>query len=304
MITDGRRHGQETRAHDDREPRPGPASFNEHAARELDTCGRLLREQQANPFRVNAYLRAAKTLRALDRDAREILDREGVDGLQALPGIGRGLAAAIEELARTGRLSRLDRLRGATDPEALFRSVPGIGPTLSHAIHEALQIDTLEALELAAHDGRLEAVPGVGPRRGAAIRASLAAMLGRRPRRRPATSPGVAALLDVDREYRERAARAELPTVAPRRFNPDGAAWLPVLHAERGDWHFTALFSNTARAHELGRTHDWVVVYFYDGDHEEGQHTIVTETSGSLEGRRVVRGRERECADYYRSRSE
>jgi putative hydrolase len=38
-----------------------------------------------------------------------------------------------------------------------------------------------------------------------------------------------------------------------------------------------------------------VVVYFYDGDHREGQHTIVTETSGPLAGLRVVRGREAEC---------
>jgi hypothetical protein len=30
----------------------------------------------------------------------------------------------------------------------------------------------------------------------------------------------------------------------------------------RGAWHFTALFSNTARAHELRRTRDWVVLYF------------------------------------------
>jgi DNA polymerase (family X) len=67
---------------------------------------------------------------------------------------------------------------------------------------------------------------------------------------------------------------------------------LPVLHTERDIWHFTALYSNTARAHELGRTDDWVVVYYYDGDHQEGQCTGVTETHGALAGNRVVRGRE------------
>ena len=44
-----------------------------------------------------------------------------------------------------------------------------------------------------------------------------------------------------------------LTTIAPRRFNPEGKSWLPVMHTRRGAWHFTALFSNTARAHELGR---------------------------------------------------
>jgi putative hydrolase len=71
------------------------------------------------------------------------------------------------------------------------------------------------------------------------------------------------------------------------------------MHENVGGWHFTALFSNTARAHELKRTRDWVVIYFYNDHHEEGQHTVVTETSGPLAGKRVVRGRETECRAYY-----
>ena len=105
----------------------------------------------------------------------------------------------------------------------------------------------------------------------------------------------MATLLDVDREYRAGAHTGALPTIAPRRFNPRNEAWLPVLHTRRGDWHFTALYSNTARAHELGRTRDWVVLYFHDEDHAERQRTVVTEQRGPLRGRRVVRGREKEC---------
>ena len=44
---------------------------------------------------------------------------------------------------------------------------------------------------------------------------------------------------------------------------------------------------------------DWVVIYFYDDSHEEGQHTVVTETRGPLTGQRVVRGRETECRAWY-----
>ena len=292
-----RERGTESR----RAGKVGPTPFNMEAAEFLRESGLLLRQQEANPFRVNAYLRAATTLESLDRDVREILEHDGLDGLLRLPGIGQGLAAAIEEIARTGSLSRLDRLRGTTEPAALFQTVPGIGPALSQVIHDRLHIDTLEALELAAHDGRLLTVPGVGERRVAAIRAGLAALLGRKAgRRRSETDgPSAAVLLDVDREYREKAAAEKLPRVTPRRFNPEAEAWLPILHTDRGAWHFTALYSNTARAHELERTHDWVIVYFYDGDHREGQHTIVTETHGALKGRRVVRGREAECAEVY-----
>lgn len=283
----------------------GPIAFNVEAARLLRDMATLLSDQQANPFRVNAYRRAAETLESMDCDARQILRDEGRAGLVRLPFIGQGLAAAIEAIAETGRLPQLERLRGTMDPERLFQRVPGIGPALAHRIHSALDVDTLEGLELASHDGRLDDVPGIGERRGAAIRANLASLL-RRPG--PAMdlneqTPSAATLLDVDSEYLEKAAAGRLSTVAPRRFNPEGRPWLPILHTQRDGWHFTALFSNTARAHELGRTRDWVVIYFYDDDHREGQHTIVTETRGPLEGRRVIRGREAECAALYRSKA-
>jgi putative hydrolase len=272
-------------------------SFNERAGRTLRDCAELLRRQNANPFRVNAYVRAAQTLESLSTDVRDILRDDGVDGLMQLPAIGRGLAASIAEIARTGRLSQVDRLRDSADPEAVFQTVPGIGPLLAHEIHDSLQAETLEALEVAAHDGRLVNVRGIGPRRAEAVRSSLAALLGRARAGRPmvANAPSIELLLDVDREYRDRVAGDSLPKIAPKRFNPEGRAWLPILHTDRQGWHFTALFSNTARAHELHRTNDWVVLYFYDDDHREGQNTIVTETYGPLKGERVVRGREAEC---------
>ncbi|MDX1385139.1 MAG: helix-hairpin-helix domain-containing protein, partial [Thermoanaerobaculia bacterium] len=246
---------------------------------------------------------AADTVRELDTPAAEILESRGREGLVALPAIGHGIAAAIDELVHSGGWSLLDRLRGATDPERVLRSLPGIGPVLAHRLHEELHVDTLESLEVAAHDGRLEKVDGVGARRAEAIRGALALRLARDlgPGRRSRLRPAVSTLLHVDAEYRRLAASGELARIAPRRFNPSGEAWLPVGHFDRDGWHLTALFSNTARAHQLGRTHDWVVIYHYDGDHNEGLDTVVTETSGPLTGRRVVRGREMECEAWARS---
>lgn len=280
-------------------------SLNARCADRLREAADLLHSQGANPFRVAAYRKAAATVLELPEDIQSIIDRAGLPGLEALPNVGRGIAAALLEMTRTGRWTQLERLRGSADPVQLLTAVPGLGHRLAERIHEELHVDTLEALELAAHDGRLESVPGVGPRRAAAIRANLQAMLSRsRPHRTVAATgkteePPVAMLLDVDREYRRRAADGDLPTIAPRRFNPSGEAWLPVLHTTREPWHFTALFSNTAQAHQLGRTRDWVVLYFYDDEHAEGQHTVVTETHGPLTGMRVVRGREVECRSHY-----
>ncbi|MEE4146521.1 MAG: helix-hairpin-helix domain-containing protein [Halieaceae bacterium] len=279
-----------------------PNAANSLIAERLNEYADVLEQQQANRFRIAAYRRAARTVAALEEDLGDIYRRGGSKALIELENIGSGIAGAIAELLRTGRWSRLERLRGALDPERIFQSVPGIGPRLAALIHDELDIDTLEELELAAHDGRLRRLPGISEKRERMIRGGLAALLARP---RPAlqtdqmAGPRVDELLDVDREYRDKASRGELATIAPRRFNPERRPWLPVMHSRRGNWLFTALFSNTARAHELHRTDDWVVIYFYDGDHNEGQHTVVTETSGPLRGRRVVRGREAECRDFY-----
>jgi hypothetical protein len=279
---------------------------NRRIAMLLREAADLLADQGGNPFRVGAYRRAADTLERLPEPVRALFEAKGRDALIALPGIGQGIASAVAEVLVTGRWSQLERLRGDAEPEKTLQSVPGIGPDLARQIHEALHIDSLEALENACRDGSIEQVPGIGQRRAAGICASLTWMLDRkRAIRRPtplaprADGPAIDLLLDVDQEYREKAAAGKLPTIAPKRFNPGGEAWLPVLHGRRGGWHFTALYSNTARAHELGRTRDWVVIYFYDDRHAEGQHTVVTETRGPLAGKRVVRGREPECRTHY-----
>jgi hypothetical protein len=284
---------------------PQPRFENEQIAAWLRQAAEILQVQGANPFRVSAYRKAADTVLRSGRSLRELLAQSGVAGLDALPGVGAGIASAIAEMLQTGHWTQLERLRGSLDPVSLFQIVPGVGPELAQRIHDALDVDTLEALEAASHDGRLESVSGVGKRRAAMIRAALAELLDRSRLRRRAPSavedvePSVELLLDIDREYREKAESGGLPTIAPRRFNPEGRAWLPVLHTSRGEWHFTALFSNTARAHELKRTQDWVVLYFYDHQHVEKQRTVVTESRGPLAGRRVVRGREAECRAHY-----
>ncbi len=270
----------------------------------------LLQAQGANPFRVSAYRKAADAVVQLPEDLAALFEREGVEGLDAIPGVGRGISSAISEMLITGRWGQLERLRGSINPLQVFQTVPGIGEELARRIHDTLHVDSLEALEAAAHDGRLAEVPGIGPRRAAALRATLTTMLDRTRRRFRAAAergpePPATLLLDIDREYREKAEAGRLPTIAPKRFNPEGRSWLPVLHADRGGWHFTALYSNTAKAHELGMTRDWVVIYFDHDDHQaQSQHTVVTETRGPLVGRRVVRGRERDCREYYLGQAE
>jgi predicted flap endonuclease-1-like 5' DNA nuclease len=278
-----------------------PHTFNEIAAERLREAASLLAHQDDNPFRVGAYRRAANTVSALDVDLRELLDAGGIKALEAISGIGKRIAGGLAELARTGRWTYLERLRGSCEPCDVFRAIPGVGPIFAKRLHETLHVETLEQLEAALHEKSADAVPGIGPRRLAILRAALDQMLRRirAVRTAPADEPPVAVLLDVDREYRTKAETDQLRKIAPKRFNPKNEVWLPILHTVRDRWHFTALFSNTARAHELGKVQDWVVLYFHSDRGGEAQRTIVTETRGVLAGERVVRGRERECLSVY-----
>ncbi len=275
---------------------------NSEMASRLEELARVLEDQDANPFRVKAYHTAAQTIREWREPVAELARRQGIAGLrEELPGIGERLGQTVYQLAMTGQLPMLARLRGEAEPVEVLASVIGIGPTTARRIHERLGIHTLEELEMAAHDGRLERL-GIGPKRLHGVRDALAGRLGRAGRRQPAEDasvPDIAEVLDVDEEYRQKAASGSLPRIAPRRFNPTHEAWLPVLHTQRGDRHYTVLFSNTARAHELGRTADWVVMFF-DGKGGERQCTVVTGARGALRGRRVVAGRNGECLQYYR----
>jgi len=140
-------------------------SLNTQIAMKFQEMSDLLLQQGANPFRIKAYRQAAVTLSELGQDVAEIFQQEGNKGLEALPGIGRGIATAIAEIVTTGRWAQLERLRGSLDPSQLFQTVPGIGPELAAKIHDELHIDTLEALEIAAYDGSLKKLKDIGSRR-------------------------------------------------------------------------------------------------------------------------------------------
>lgn len=287
----------------------GEQPTNDEIAQILERIAGLLEAQDANVHRVRAYREGAERVRAA-RESLAGLVKEGREKeLLEMPAIGEGLGNLIFEYVRSGRSGLLERLQGEVEPEALFTQIPGIGPELAHQVVVELDVRTLQELEQAAHDGRLAAVKGFGPNRVQMVRVNLAGILSRAAQRRtqelerPEMQPAVELLLALDAEYRRLAEAGELPTVAPRRFNPKNEAWLPILEGNAQGWQFSILYSNTARAHELGKTRDWVVI-FYRRDGREDQVTVVTEYEGPLAGKRVVRGREEECQEYYESQDE
>lgn len=284
---------------------------NTAIASELEAIADLLDITGTNAFRVRAYRQGAQQVMQAGEPLADLVMKGGQEHLTDLPGIGHGLAGVIAEYVKTGRTGLHQELLSEISPEDAFRRLPGIGDGLARRMVETLGIATLAELERASYDGRLARVKGFGKRRVEMIRATLAGMLGGSALKRAGTvagadtsraqRPKVDLLLDIDREYRRKAAEGRLRTIAPRRFNPEGKPWLPVMGVRKEGWDFTVLYSNTPRAHELGKIHDWVVIY-YDQEGREGRATVVTARLGRLGEQRVVRGRERESLEYYLSR--
>lgn len=145
---------------------------NEEVARLLEAHAEALGLERANPYRVRAYQRAARSIAAHPRPVAQMV-AAGED-LRAIPGVGEGLAKTVAELVATGRLPdakpRVDPGRKA-DAQAHRKPPPpaaaelsrleNLGPKRAAALAEA-GFATLEDVERAAREGRLRGLPGFG----------------------------------------------------------------------------------------------------------------------------------------------
>lgn len=144
----------------------------------------LLRSGETNPYRMQAYLHAAANVRALREPLAVAYAARGREALTEVPGIGDNLSAHLAQYIETGRTGLRDRLMTAADPAALLATLPAISPRLAQRFVDELGIGSLAELERAALDGRLGALPGIGPRTVEAVRLQVNSVLNRSARRR------------------------------------------------------------------------------------------------------------------------
>jgi DNA polymerase (family 10) len=145
----------------------GSAVDRSTAATVLAEIATLLELQGANRFKVRAYAGAA---RALERAAGSLHGLIATGTLGDIEGIGPATRSVIEELAATGASAYHEELQTRT-PLGLLEllRVPGLGAAKVRTLQDELGIDTLDALETAAREGRLLRLKGFGPRVQAAV---------------------------------------------------------------------------------------------------------------------------------------
>jgi DNA polymerase (family 10) len=157
----------------------GPVK-NFELARLFGEMAALLEVRGESVFRVRAYHRAAQAMETLGEDVAATAAR---GALTSLPGIGRDLAARIQEYLATGTIGQLDTLRDGLPAGLLgLLEVRGLGPRTARRLWEVLGIDSVERLEEACRTGQVLAVPGVRETTRRKLLASIARITAARAR--------------------------------------------------------------------------------------------------------------------------
>jgi len=154
---------------------------NNEIADRLDAFAALLELGDANPYTARAYRRAAETIRDAPAAVAELV-RSG--RVRELRGIGPGIEARLRELVETGEIAELAELEGELAPDLVgLGRYLGLSAKRSVELGRALGVRTADELRAAAADGRLQAVPGIGPKTEARLLEALAREGEPRPRR-------------------------------------------------------------------------------------------------------------------------
>lgn len=119
----------------------------------------LLEIKDENIFKIRAYRRAAMNLESLPEEIEAVAAR---GGLAELAGIGKDLAAKIQQALETGRMEYLEELRAAIPRGVVeLMAIPGVGPKTAKLLFQQLQVDSVERLEALALQGQLLGLPGI-----------------------------------------------------------------------------------------------------------------------------------------------
>jgi DNA polymerase (family 10) len=149
---------------------------NDAIARRFYRLAALMEIRGDDPFRWRSYRNAAEAIEVWPKPLQEIAAKDGVAGLQEIPGVGKAIANKVIELLERGSFDAWDRLTAET-PETILdlTEIPGIGPKTAALLHQRFKVSSLDELKLFVAGGGLDMVDGIGPKTAEKIKEALAA---------------------------------------------------------------------------------------------------------------------------------
>lgn len=147
---------------------------NEEIARRFHRLSALMEIRGDDPFRLRSYRNAAEAIEVWQTPLKEIADKEGVAGLQTIPGVGKAIAGKVMDLLERGTFDAWERLIKETPESVLdLTEIPGIGPKTAALLHERFKVSSLPELKTFVAEGGLDLVDGIGPKTAEKIMEAL-----------------------------------------------------------------------------------------------------------------------------------
>src|SRR5215510_3839281 len=138
---------------------------NDAIAHRFHRLAALMEVRGDDPFRWRSYRNAAEAIEVWPTPLKEIAEKEGVAGLQEIPGVGKAIAGKVIELLNKGSFDAWDRLTAETPETVLdLLEIPGVGPKTVATFHQKFKITSLDDLRKFVEGGGLETVDGIGPK--------------------------------------------------------------------------------------------------------------------------------------------
>jgi DNA polymerase (family 10) len=147
---------------------------NAEIARRFHRLSALMEIRGDDPFRLRSYRNAAEAIEVWPTPLKEIAEKEGVAGLQEIPGVGKAIAGKVMNLLERGTFDAWDRLTAETPETVLdLTDLPGIGPKTAALLHQRFKVSSLPELKAFVAGGGLEMVDGIGARTAEKIKEAL-----------------------------------------------------------------------------------------------------------------------------------
>jgi DNA polymerase (family 10) len=147
---------------------------NDAIARRFYRLAALMEIRGDDPFRWRSYRNAAEAIEVWPTPLKEIAEKEGVAGLQEIPGVGKAIAGKVIDLLEKGTFDAWDRLTAETPESVLdLTEIPGIGPKTAALLHQRFKVSSLADLKTFVTSGGLDMVDGIGPKTAEKIKEAL-----------------------------------------------------------------------------------------------------------------------------------
>ncbi|HKY42749.1 MAG TPA: helix-hairpin-helix domain-containing protein [Pyrinomonadaceae bacterium] len=147
---------------------------NDAIARRFYRLAGLMEIRGDDPFRLRSYRNAAEVIEVWPTPLKEVVEKEGVAGLQQIPGVGKAIAGKVIDLLEKGTFDAWERLIAETPESVLdLTELPGIGPKTAALLHQRFKVSSLSDLKTFVASGGLDMVDGIGPKTAEKIKEAL-----------------------------------------------------------------------------------------------------------------------------------